>query len=194
MLACWTSQDCRCQCPWPCGRPLSTHASARDSQTLTDSLAPSLGGITSFSWVLLQASSCLYPPKVSVSLVLWKFCNQIRLNSNSDSLGIPSPFARVRKLGSLSWALKLLQQQENFFRVMVLQFVDHTPIGSVVGLMMTSSKRTYATHTQTPWGKHYSHFDPHWALTPWLSKHLDIWTLMLLWVLQMFLSGQGTLL
>lgn len=32
---------------------------------------------------------------------------------------------------------------------MVLQCVDHTPIGSVVGLMTTFSKRTYATHTHT---------------------------------------------
>ena len=30
-----TSQDCCCQCPYPCSRPLLTHASAGDPQTLT---------------------------------------------------------------------------------------------------------------------------------------------------------------
>ena len=35
MPTCHASQDYCCQCPWPCGRPLSTHASAEDSQTLT---------------------------------------------------------------------------------------------------------------------------------------------------------------
>ena len=34
MPACCSSQDCCSQCPWPHGRPLSTHTSAGDSQTL----------------------------------------------------------------------------------------------------------------------------------------------------------------
>ena len=42
---------------------------------------------------------CLYPPIVSVSSVLWKFCNQILLTFTSDSLGILSPLldSQVRK-------------------------------------------------------------------------------------------------
>ena len=47
-------------------------------------------------------------------------------------------------LGNLLWALELLQQCKNFFGVIVLQFVGHLLSGSVVGLMTTSSKRTYA--------------------------------------------------
>ena len=33
---------------------------------------------------------------------------------------------------------------ENFFCIIVLQLVSHPPCGSIVGLMVTSFKRTYA--------------------------------------------------
>ena len=48
---------------------------------------------------------------------------------------------------SLLWALELLQQCENFFGITVLQFVGCLLGGSMVGLMVTSSKRIYATHS-----------------------------------------------
>ena len=38
------------------------------------------------------------------------------------------------------------QQWKNIFCIIILQFVDHPPDSSVVGLMETSSKRAYATH------------------------------------------------
>ena len=41
-------------------------------------------------------------------------------------------------------ALELLQQCKNFFGIIVLQFVGHLLGGSMVGLMATSSKSTYA--------------------------------------------------
>ena len=44
------------------------------------------------------------------------------------------------------WGLELLQQCKNFFDIIVLQFVYLPPGGSVVGLMVTSSTRTYTTH------------------------------------------------
>ena len=37
----------------------------------------------------------------------------------------------------------------NLFRLIVLQFVSHLLSGSMVGLMMTSSKKAYATHCVT---------------------------------------------
>ena len=49
-------------------------------------------------------------------------------------------------MGNLLWALELLQQCENFFGVTVLQFVGHLFNGSIVEVMVTSSKRTYATY------------------------------------------------
>ena len=66
--------------PWPHGRPLSTRTSAGDSWTLTSkSNSVSCGVTDPFSWVLVHTRFCLCPPRVSVSPVLWKFCNQIPL-------------------------------------------------------------------------------------------------------------------
>ena len=50
---------------------------------------------------------------------------------------------------SLLWALELLQQCENFFGIIVLQFVGHLLGGSNVWLMSTSSKGIDATHLCT---------------------------------------------
>ena len=64
----------------------------------------------------------------------------------SNSLGVLTPFARSS--GWQIWALELLQQCENFFGIIVLQFVGHLLSGSIVKLMVPSSKRTPATcHT-----------------------------------------------
>ena len=49
---------------------------------------------------------------------------------------------QIPRLGNLLWALKLLQQCENFLGVIVLRSVGHLLSGSMVGLMVTSSKRT----------------------------------------------------
>ena len=44
---------CCTQCPWPCSRPLPTHASARDSWRLTGKSGSVSCGVTApFSWVL----------------------------------------------------------------------------------------------------------------------------------------------
>ena len=82
----------------------------------------------------------------SVSPVLWKFCNQ-GLQSQ-----IPWGFSSLcwkPRLGNLLWALELLQQCENFFGIIVLQFVGHLLGGSNVWLMSTSSKGIDATHLCT---------------------------------------------
>ena len=41
---------------------------------------------------------------------------------------------------------RTFQQFENFFGIIVLQFVGHLLSSSIVGLMTTSSKRTFTTH------------------------------------------------
>ena len=48
-------------------------------------------------------------------------------------------------LGNLLLVLELSQQWENFFGLIVLQFMGHLLRGSMVGLMVTSTKRAYAT-------------------------------------------------
>ena len=84
------------QCPWHCDRPRSTHVSARDSWTLSGKSGSVSCGVTApFSWVLVHTRFCLCPPRVSVSLVLCKFCNQIPLAFKvkflGDSVSVPNP-------------------------------------------------------------------------------------------------------
>ena len=61
---------CYTQCPQPCSRLLPTHASARDSWTLTGKSGSVSCGVTApFSWVLVHTRFCLCPPRVSQSCV-----------------------------------------------------------------------------------------------------------------------------
>ena len=56
---------CCTQCPQPCSRPPPTHASGRDSWTLTGKSGAVLCGVTApFSWVLVHTRFCLWPPRV----------------------------------------------------------------------------------------------------------------------------------
>ena len=89
--------------------------------------------------------TCFYcAPQESVFPALWMFCNQSHWPSKSNSLGILNSFA-----GSPGWgngcSYEFLQQWENFFDIIVLQFVS-CPLGSsMVELMVISSNRTDAT-------------------------------------------------
>ena len=56
---------------------------------------------------------------------------------------------QIPRLGNLLWVLELSKQCKNFFGIIVLQFVGQLLSGSMVGLMVTSSKKSYA-HTTTP--------------------------------------------
>ena len=56
---------CYTQCPQPCSRPPLTHASTRDSWTLTGKSGLVSCGVTApFSWVLVHTNFCLFPPRV----------------------------------------------------------------------------------------------------------------------------------
>ena len=56
---------CCTQCPQPCSRPPLTHASSRDSWTLTGKSGSVSCGVTApFSWVLVCTSFCLCLPRV----------------------------------------------------------------------------------------------------------------------------------
>ena len=103
-----------------------THASTGDSRALTGKSGSVSCGVTaSFSWVLVCTEFCLCPPRVCFS-------------------GGSQSFCWLPRLGYLLWALELLQQCKNFFGIIVPQFMDGLLGGSMVELMVTSSKRTYA--------------------------------------------------
>ena len=110
------------------------------------SLAQSLLGLLLLSPGSCCAQSFVCALKESVSPVLWKFCNQIPLVFKVKFLGGSQSLCQIPRLGNLWWALELLQQCENFFRIIILQLVGRLLGGSEVGLMVTFSKKTYATH------------------------------------------------
>ena len=121
--------------------PVSTQVSAEDSRNSQASLAQSLLSHCSFLWVLVCTRFCCalqesFPP------VLWKFCSQIPLAFKIKFPGGSQSLFWIPRLGNLLWALELLQQCENFFSIIVLQFVGCLLNSSMVGLMVTSSKRT----------------------------------------------------
>ena len=108
------SQDCCCQCPWPHGRPLSTHAFSGDSRTLTDKSGSVPCGVTApFPCVLVHTRFCLCPPRVSISPVLWKFYNQILLTFKIRFPGDSQSLCPIPRWGSLLWSLESLWQHEN---------------------------------------------------------------------------------
>ena len=70
----------------------------------------------------------------SVSLVLWKFCNQIPLAFKVKFPKGSQSLCQISRLENLLWALELLQQFKNFFGIIVLQFLHCLFGGCVVGL------------------------------------------------------------
>ena len=117
--------------------PLETpgHSQAGLTQSLVGSLLLSPGSCCT--------RSCLCPPRVSVSPVLWKFWNQIPLAFKVRFPGDSQSLCRIPWLGSLLWALELCDAM----RTSVVQLFSSLWVGcllsgSVVGPMATSSQRT----------------------------------------------------
>ena len=108
--------------------------------TLPFSMIQWMLAIWSLSLVFCALQESLFPP------VLWNFCNQIPLTSKVRFPEDSQSICQIPWLRSLLWSLKLLQQCKNFFGIIVLQFVDHPPRGSVVGLMVPSFKRTHTSY------------------------------------------------
>ena len=52
-------------------------------------------------------------------------------------------FLQIPRLGNLLWVLELSKQCKNFSGMIVLHLVGHLLSSSMVGLMVTSSKKTY---------------------------------------------------
>ena len=80
-----------------------------------------------FPLVLVHIWFCLFPPRASVSRVLWKFSNQILLCFKVRFPGDFQSLWQIPWLESLKWGLELSQQCNNFFGIIVLQLVGHPP-------------------------------------------------------------------
>ena len=66
--------------------------------------------------------------------------SKVKFPGGSQSL------CQIPRLGNLLWVLELSQQCENFFGIIVLQFVSHLLSCSMVGLTATYPKKTYSMH------------------------------------------------
>ena len=87
-------------------------------------------GVTApFLWVLVCANFCLCPPRLESLFpqVLWKSYNQIPLAFKVRFPGDSQSLCQIPRLGSLMWGSEPSQQWENFFGIIVLQFVGHPP-------------------------------------------------------------------
>ena len=90
--------------------------------------------------VLSVPSKSLFPQSCGSSVIIFHW------PSKSNSLGGSQSFCQIPRLGNLLWALEFSQQCKNVFSIIVLQSVSCLLGGCMVGLMATSSKRTYAIH------------------------------------------------
>ena len=136
-----SSQDFCIQCSDPAVghyRPIPTPETPGHSQV---SLAQSAVQSLLLYSGSLCAQSFVYDLQKSVSLILWKFCNQISLAFKVKFHGGSQSFCQIPRFGNLLWTIERLQQCKNFFDTIVLQFVDHLLGGSMVDLMVTSSER-----------------------------------------------------
>ena len=134
------------QCPNPVAghhQPALPPETPRHSQA---SLGQSLVGSLPLSPGFWCTQGFVCALQKSVSPVLCKFYNQIPLPSKVKFPGGSQSLCQIHRLGNLLWALELLQQCKNFFGIIVLQFMGCLLSGSITGLMVTSSKKTYATH------------------------------------------------
>ena len=113
------------------GAPANLHLHSGPSNTTRWFWSSFLWSHFSFPLSLSACKVLFSPSKTGVSgpPVLWKFCNQIPLAFKVRFPGESQSFCQVSRLGSLTWGSKPSQQWENFFGVIVLQFVGHPPRG-----------------------------------------------------------------
>ena len=76
----------------------------------------------------------------------WIFIGRTDARVEAPILWPPDAKSQFTRKHPIWGALVILHQCENFFGITVLQFLGHLLSSSMVGLMATSSKRTYTTH------------------------------------------------
>ena len=126
-----TFQDCRCQRPIPVVSPCWSNLPRRPSNTRRWFGSVSCGVIAPFLWVLVHTKFFLYPPRLEFLFppVLWKSCNQIPLTLRIRFPRDSQSLCQIPSLGSLIWGSEPSQQWEDFFGIIILQFVRHAPGG-----------------------------------------------------------------
>ena len=130
--------------------------------------------IISYWWGHMFLSPGSWCPRRNWFPSLWKFYHQIPLAFKIIFPGSSQSLCQIPRLENLLGALELLQQYKNVFGIIFLQFVSYLFTGSTVELMVTSSKRMYATCwiSQVCWRKspifvagHCWHVPPQETLT-----------------------------
>ena len=121
--------------PWTLQQAPTNPRLRQRLQATHQSGSVSCGVTAPFSWVLGHISFCLCPPR---ACFLQSCASSV---IKSDPLRVLSPFARSPgwEICCGSWSFN------NFFGIIVLQFVGRLFSGSTVGLKVTSSKRADAT-------------------------------------------------
>ena len=131
MPACQGSQVCCCQSPDPTAGYCQPCLLWKFLDTHGQVWLSLLWSHCSFLLGLGVHKVLLCPPKVCFSGGFQSFCRIPRLGN-------------LERLWARLWALELLLHCENFFGIIVLQFVGCLQGSSIVALMVNSSKRTYA--------------------------------------------------
>ena len=113
------------------GESLPTHSSTGDPPTLAGSFGSVSCGVTApFLWVFVCCGFVFaFQDWSFFSPVLWKSYNQIPLALKVRVPGDSQSLCWVPSLRSLIWGSEPSQQWENFFGVIVLQLVGHSPNG-----------------------------------------------------------------
>ena len=99
----------------PCLRRRLPDTLGKSAQSLVGSLLLSPG-----SWCSQRFVCAL---QESVSPVLWKLCNQVPLAFKVKFPGVSQSLCQITRLANLFWALEIFQQCENFFGIIIFQFV-----------------------------------------------------------------------
>ena len=89
-------------------------------------------GITApFLWVLVWVRFCLCPPRLESWFppVLWNFYNHIPLPFKIRFPGDSQSLCQFPWLGSLTWGSEPSWRWEDFFDIIVFQFMGHPPSG-----------------------------------------------------------------
>ena len=76
----------------------------------------------------------------------WIFIGRTDAKIEAPILWPPDAKGQFTRKHPILGALEILQQCENFFCIIILQFLSHLLSSSMVGLTAMSSKRTYTTH------------------------------------------------
>ena len=111
--------------PWTPQWATANPCSAGDPQTLIGKFV-SCGLTGPFPWVLVHTRFCWCPQEWTLfPTVLWESFNEIPLAFRCP--GDSQSLCQIPRLGSMMWGLEPSQQCENFFGIIVIQWVGCPP-------------------------------------------------------------------